>query len=512
VGANVLKQSRPRTGYTIVLLSAVALGSIAVIAATVWVSLRWRVVTHDAVLMHYVAWGMLHGLVPYRDMFEINYPGTYVVHWGILALPGNMDLNWRLFDLGMLASIIGAMKLLLRGRGNWAFIFAGISFALWYLGKGSWFVGERDTMVGALELMALVPLIRALEQPQPRLWPVLLSGALFGLACMIKPTVACTLFFVAAYALYAVRSSGIAPGRCFALLAAGAAGVVIPGIATAAWLWSIGGLQAFIDLQIHYVLPVYSRYGGSTMPIVALGRIVYEPVVLFLVVVGAVVGVGSLLSDRRPPVSVGLLTMALIGGLVHLAVQRKGFVYHMVPAVAAGTVLSFWHFQRLALSRRMWNSSLAIGVLCWLMITASRGCANQIMKQRRGTPPGAVAGIIETLRPRLRPGDTLQPLDTNWGAAEVLLRLGLRMPTRQIYDFPLLDYATVPFIQQLRQEFMQDFESHPPRFVLVSKTTWAAYDFNRLQKFPALTRYLQQHYTILKSDDEYRLYERKSAS
>ena len=44
------------------------------------------------------------GGVPYRDVFDMNLPGVYLIHAAVIGLLGRGDLAWRLFDLGWLAA------------------------------------------------------------------------------------------------------------------------------------------------------------------------------------------------------------------------------------------------------------------------------------------------------------------------------------------------------------------------------------------------------------------------
>ena len=44
-----------------------------------WASRGWPLV-HDAPIMHYVAWRILEGATPYRDLFDMNFPGVYAAH------------------------------------------------------------------------------------------------------------------------------------------------------------------------------------------------------------------------------------------------------------------------------------------------------------------------------------------------------------------------------------------------------------------------------------------------
>ncbi len=53
----------------------------------------------DAALMHYVVFLMDRGAAPYRDLSEINLPGSYFVEWAVVHIAGGGELAWRCFDL-----------------------------------------------------------------------------------------------------------------------------------------------------------------------------------------------------------------------------------------------------------------------------------------------------------------------------------------------------------------------------------------------------------------------------
>ena len=66
-------------------------GSAGLCAWLAWRSLGWPLI-HDAPIMHYVAWLIAQGLVPYRDAFDMNLPGVYLIHGAVLAVGGASDL------------------------------------------------------------------------------------------------------------------------------------------------------------------------------------------------------------------------------------------------------------------------------------------------------------------------------------------------------------------------------------------------------------------------------------
>jgi hypothetical protein len=87
-------------------LKLISVASALLLAYLIWASRAWPLI-HDAPLMHYIAWLINQGAVPYRDAFDMNLPGVYLLHLAVLRVGGPGDLAWRLFDLGWLAAICG---------------------------------------------------------------------------------------------------------------------------------------------------------------------------------------------------------------------------------------------------------------------------------------------------------------------------------------------------------------------------------------------------------------------
>src|SRR5215475_3212028 len=56
-----------------------------------WLSRAWPLV-HDVPIMHYVAWRIAGGAVPYRDVFDMNFPGAYLLHLAVLSTLGPGDV------------------------------------------------------------------------------------------------------------------------------------------------------------------------------------------------------------------------------------------------------------------------------------------------------------------------------------------------------------------------------------------------------------------------------------
>src|SRR5713226_6304925 len=90
-------RSFPRPPF-LMLPWALVIGLAGVVVYVGWLSLPWPLI-HDVPIMHYVAWRISQGAVPYRDLFDMNFPGIYLVHLVVLKMLGSGDAAWRLFDL-----------------------------------------------------------------------------------------------------------------------------------------------------------------------------------------------------------------------------------------------------------------------------------------------------------------------------------------------------------------------------------------------------------------------------
>src|SRR5262249_44828890 len=187
---------------------------------------------HDAAIMHYIAWLIAQGATPYRDVFDMNMPGAYLVHWLVVSIGSTGDLVWRLFDLGWLLAVSGLLFLYCRPLGTSAAAVAAFLFALYHLSGGAWRVGQRDFFLCLFLLIGALGVAWSLEH-DGALGPLVAAGLALGAGITIKPQsglywVACAA--VAARAAWRGRRSG-------PLAAGGRAGAGVVRLA-------VGGVRA----------------------------------------------------------------------------------------------------------------------------------------------------------------------------------------------------------------------------------------------------------------------------
>src|SRR5262245_20923079 len=119
---------------------------VALAARLLWLSRHWPLV-HDAPIMHYLAWRISEGAVPYRDLFDMNFPGVYLLHLAVLGTLGSGDLAWRVVDVGWLALAALAIAALAAPWGAVAAVGGGLFFAVYHLANGAWQAGQRDFLL-----------------------------------------------------------------------------------------------------------------------------------------------------------------------------------------------------------------------------------------------------------------------------------------------------------------------------------------------------------------------------
>jgi 4-amino-4-deoxy-L-arabinose transferase-like glycosyltransferase len=449
--------------------------------------------------------------VPYRDAFDMNLPGAYLIHVAVLRVGGAGDAAWRLFDLGWLAATCVVLVAYCRRISHgWAAAGAALLFALYHLSGGAWHAGQRDFVLCFFLLLGAWGIARGTEQGASA--SLVWGGLVLGAAMTIKPHAALYWIFCAVIAARD-RSWTVSPWRAAALVIV--SGLVVPA-AVFGWLAWRGGLGPFVDVFGGYVVPLYSGV-GRVPPWQAIVWHAYgRPLVaLFgLLVVLALLGPTS-----REPARKGLALVGVLYGIVHFVVQGKGWEYQLYPlivfccALVPAAVVSSRRFgwaraldlfgARRPLALATWT--LLVVVLSVKGVEASD--AGWIAEKAR-----RVADITRDLEALAPPGATVQVMDTTSGGIHSLLRLHLRQPTRFIYDFYFFHDVGDQHIEALRAEFLSGLESGQPAAIVILEESWPVPGYGRLESFPRLQEYLARAYDPPLERPGYRIYARRRNS
>jgi hypothetical protein len=481
-------------------LPAAAFGLL--VATLAWRSLPWPLV-HDAPIMHYVAWRIAHGAVPYRDLFDMNQPGVYLLHLLVLQTLGAGDFAWRLFDLAWLAATAAAIAAFAAPWGAAAAAGGALVFAAYHLSGGAWQAGQRDFLLCLFLVLGALGVTRWLERR--RLASLLWSGAVLGAGVTVKPHAALLAGALAALVVVAAaRATGL-PGAVLPALAFVAAVAAVP-VATLAWLAAIGALGPWRDIVVDYLVPLYSRLGRAS------SWTVYRWHVWIPLSVGVAVSLASAAQRRAAGWRHAVATLGVGYGLAHYLAQGKGWEYHLYPLAAFVALLLCSELGAALAARRAGvGAVLAASLAAVLVLLGAKGLeaapAEWWWNRER-----VVRAVVADVGPLLRPGDTVQVLDTAEGGVHALLRLGVREPTRFLYDFHFFHDVDTPVVRALRAELARDLAARPPRAIVLFERAWPAGGYERVATFPALAERLAHDYTLARERPGFRVYAKRHDS
>jgi hypothetical protein len=475
------------------------------IVVSIALSYRWGI-NQDTPLIHYVVFLMAHGFAPYRDIVEMNMPGSYMTEWAVIHLLGPGDAAWRIYDVLLMAIAALAGWSILRPTGRWAAFFGAALLTLYHLDQGPSNVGQRDYALAILLLAAYAFLFHILRPSSragaPSALATLLSAASFaaclGWAAAIKPTVIPFAFLLLIIAVVLLRRERrpIAPFLFGSLL-----GALVPTAAVAAFLLHYHAVPAFLDILRN--LAAYHRGNGNIAFTTLLLRWLPRTFIP-----AAILAVALLILQRRalrwPQL---LLLLGFVFGVATYIYQGKGWTYHAAPAMMFLLLLA----TLLAFS----SARPAIPVLLLVLGACIPAAYTPIQIWRHSRIPNRILqdSLAASLNSLGEPGLSghIQCLDWNAGCIDILYRDQLVQSTGFIYDFYLFPAHPAPVTDELQQRFLSIVEKNPPRVIVLTSHDWPAMqDFAKLERWPAFEQWLNSHYALSverrPTDRAYRIY------
>src|SRR5262245_27345618 len=445
--------------------------------------------------MHYIAWRIGEGAVPYRDLFDMNFPGVYLVHLGVLRTLGPGDAGWRVFDVAWMGITALVAAELAFPWGGLAAAGAAVFFAAYHLGGGAWQAGQRDFLLCPFLLLAALGVALWGER---RTWSMLVIGGLgLGAAATIKPHV---VIFGLALVVLLLVAPGQPRGARFTAAAIFVVSMAVAPLAMVGWLASLGALEPWRDIVLHYLLPFYARLGRPA------ACTIYRWSLCPTIAVVVALSLAHAAFPRRVTFRHAVVLAGIGYGALHYAGQGKGWEYHLYPLAAFAGVLLFSEVGAALSARpRLVGVALLAGLVILAILLGNTG-AKTALAEWIWDKERIVRLLTEDLQQRVRAGDTVQVLDTTEGGVHALLRVGVAEPTRFIYDFHFFHDTEQPTIRALRAEFARGLALRPPRYIVVMRRSWPTGGYERPESFPELSERLAATYTVDIDRPHYRIY------
>src|SRR4051812_23211174 len=199
----------------------------------------------DQTIYSLVGEGVLHGKMPYRDLWDFKPPGIFLVFAFAQGLFGRGMIAIRLLEvIGMLATVFGFMRLadtfFERPRAG---LIGGAVAALLQAELEFWHTAQPEVFGGYLTVAALV-LTTAPPHQRRRGWIWFGTGVLFGLAFLFKPPLGGGAFVCAAYlAKREQQRTGSTKSALFTTIII-AASAALPIVSCGLWFWARGAWPA----------------------------------------------------------------------------------------------------------------------------------------------------------------------------------------------------------------------------------------------------------------------------
>lgn len=444
--------------------------------------------------MHYMAFAMQRGLVPYKQIAEINLPLSYAPDWVILSAFGTTDLAWRLYDLGLLCVVAFALYLMLRHRDKFSALWAGGLFALIHARDGIEQMGQRDLTGTALILLAAACLVNPLKADQ---WKKYASfGLCIGIAASVKPTLA--PFLLLPIADLKVETESRLVRRMLIAIAA----FFIPIAVWLIWLQRHHALSAFIDC-----MDTLSRFHAAQgkSGFTHLLHSAFSPLLPLLYLWVAVVGFQLCERSRRTIFletfhRERILWLGSLLGLLSYLLQQKGFPYQRYPFIAFFLLLICTELSAL-LNRRGLQRGLATTALIWTSFILAPSSAwkascydwqhREFVSMLSSDLQEASGGDIGSL------SGHVMCIDSVSGCVETLYKLKLLESSRTMYDEFLFPSASYRAVALSRNIFWQDVQT-PPRVLILSSDLFPSgpLDYGKIGQWPEFQIWLQNFYQL----------------
>jgi hypothetical protein len=463
------------------------------VAAFVITTIHWPLVG-DASLIHYICFMMDHGMSPYRDLGDMNMPGSYMIEWSVIHTLGSGALAWRIFDFSLAAAAMVFMIAIALPYDWFAGFFAGSLFMLSHGRDGIHQAGQRDLTLAVLLIAAYALLFHALRKN--RWWATGLFGVCVGLGTTIKPTaipLGVLLLILAALSLRKKNwpvTSHILAGVC---------GLALPSLIVVVFLLREHALSAFLH-NLRTVVPYYASLGHkpfSTMLVHSVSPLVLLVILWFM-----------LLANRRF-VSRGegsgwnrwehlALLLGLFFSLAAYFAQRKDHPYHRYPFL--GFLLIVLSID-LALALRNRGILRFVGIAGLAMGALFLAPRSAYLTSRYDWHNLEFMTMLEsdlnTLGGAQLSGH-VQCIDWISGCNTTFYRMQIVQQTGMLADFLILGPDAVPAVRESRAKFWRQIHQEPPRVFIVTSYQHlnGSDNFEKMNLWPQLQQYLAENYVL----------------
>jgi hypothetical protein len=439
----------------------------------------------DTQVFHYAIFLMHHGKIAYKDIYDINMPGCYLMERWAIDIFGGGDLGWRFYEFTLLGSMTLAACIIAVPYDWFAGLLAGVLFAIFHGIDGAAMATERDEVIAVLILIGYAFQFLSVRKSRPIV--MLPFGLSLGMAMLIKPTAALFVIVLLLFAYFALKQRARPPA---AYLLWGIAGFGIIFVILLGFMLP-DSLGPFLFLQ-RQAIPYYASLAPASWSYLLKNSL--PAPFLFFVPAAVMLAIAN---RARADWEIWTVRSGVVLGALSYFVQRKGYTYHRYSFMAFA-LLWFGLECALAIKAKGWLRTCGVLGIAVAVLVVLPPRVNHLRHERHNSNP--LADQLQADLQRLG-GSSLQNrvqcLDMVTGCYSALYRLGLVQSTGFMGDtlfFAPDDGSSVPYYRQI---FWDDMHKNPPRVIVLSSERFGVkYSFDKLNAWPQFRDYLNSGYTL----------------
>jgi hypothetical protein len=436
--------------------------------------------------MHYIVLLLKHGKTPYKQIYDLNMPGSYLTERWAIDIFGSGNLGWRLYEFTLLGLMTLAMIVIAKPYDWLAGLFSGVMFALLHGTEGPMNAAQRDEVLTVLVFVGFALLVVAIRH----VLPVLMAGCGFalGIAILIKPTVLPLAFVLILVPIWVARRPH--PSRWRYVLF-GVAGLAVAFSLALQMLLPHHALGPFLFI-LERVVPYYATMAHPSFLMIfkaSLPRtfLLYAPLAVLLA-----------LTSRQPADwTMWLIRAGVLFGAVSYFVQGKGYTYHRYLFLAFALL---WIGLELTSAMRQsdWRrDAAAVGLAFAVLLMIPFNAVKVAHRQYTNVFADQLQRDLMTIGGHQLTGHA-QCLDMVSGCFTAFYRLDIVQSTPFPGDTLFFATDNSSIVTYYRNIFWDEIHQNPPKVIVLGNEWYAkdTYSFNKLNAWPQFRDYLNSAYDL----------------
>ena len=414
---------------------------------------------HDAPILHFAAYRIINGDIPYRDFLDTNFPATYFIHWLIWIVFGDNDLGLMLLDIIAMMSFCTFFCLFFGKKFLWeSLLIFGFILTYHYTNNPSFFA-QRDVIMMPFLMGAVYFSHRATFLSDKKNF--LLFGALIAFASFIKPIALILLILIFAFNFRNYCWSG------FLWTIQGGLIVTLPFILL---MTVTNSLAPFLKIVFEF-LPSYSHWGRTPVNYYDLCiRVIIFSVMLF--------SISGFYTQKSLLVSKRILFLGIFYSysIIHATIQKNWF-YHVYLSELLQIIIALY----LIFLFSKQNSFFSLLIICCLVpilyyysplqkpsydIQSIESLTHSVEKDVAQSK--LIFEQLHLTKPR-----TILALDFATNVHRAAYKSGLKPASNMIYTYCF--YNTLlhnDYLNKSCEAFYNDMIVHMPDIIIYSNNSW----------------------------------------